>query len=146
MLIYNFIVVYRLCNAFTYLIQDMPCNWCSTETPEETPEETPMEEPVVSRMVEACAYIPTKAVWISTNGVWPWKKHNIITKIYVEFRNVHLLSNWTIDNGQPMNTDTILRYANTWSDMGDGKIPRFVDVECGRQAQIRVSFNSMLRL
>ena len=56
--------------------------------------------------------------------------------------NVDLLSDWTIDDDQCMNTGTILRYANIWSDMGGGKIPRFVEVERGGMAQVRVRLNS----
>ena len=82
-----------------------------------------------------------KKAWIPRDAVWPgWKDKK---EIYVTFWNVNLLAKWTIGDGQPMNTDTIIRYANTWSDMGGGKIPRFIEAKHGEQAQIRVSFNSM---
>ena len=77
---------------------------------------------------------------IPPDAVWPLKEPK---EICVKFLNVDLLADWTIDNGQPMNTDTVLRYANTWSDMGGGKIPRFIEATGGKTAQIRISFNSM---
>ena len=114
---------------FLYTSQDMPLY--TTETPTDT-------SPAA---VNASTDGGMQGSWIPANAVWSWKDRK---EIYVEFRNVDLLRDWTIDNGLPMNTDTILHYANTWSRKGDGKIPSFVEVEQGGQAHIRVGFNSTL--
>ena len=106
--------------------------WCSTKTP--------ADRPYGSGNATTATGGDMHKAWVPPDAVWPWKD---CSKIAVQFWNVGLLADWTIGDGQPMNTDTILRHANTWSDMGGGKIPRFVEVKHGEMAQIRVSFNSM---
>ena len=106
--------------------------WCTTETPNDS----------ANGSDDGAADTDggMQSAWIPANAVWPWKDYK---KLSVKFLNDDLLANWTIGDGQPMNTHTILLYANTWSDMGEGKIPRFVEATHGEKAQIRVSFNSM---
>ena len=113
---------------FFYTSQDTP--WCTAETPADT-------SPAA---VNAITDDGMQGAWIPANAVWPWKEK----EIYVEFRNVELLSKWTINNGQTMNTVTVLHYANKWNRIGGGDIPSFVEAENGKQAHIRVSFNSTL--
>ena len=106
--------------------QDKP--WCSTET---------------SNAAAGSASTFTDGdheAWIPADAIWPFEEYN---EIYVKFMNVELLSDWTID-GQTMNKATVLHYANTWSRMGGGKIPYFVEARYTRKAFVRVSFNSML--
>ena len=79
--------------------------------------------------------------WIPYSAVWSWKGYK---EIHVQFKDAHLLTEWAIGDGQCMNIDTILRYANKWSDMGGREIPRFVESASGQLAQIRVKFNSRL--
>ena len=109
--------------------------WCTAETPDDTS----------TAAISAITDSGMQGAWIPTDAVWPWTEGK---KIYVKFSNVELLSDWTINNGQTMNTDTVLKYANTWNQMGGGKIPRFVDHEAeqGGQAHLRVSFNSTLAM
>ena len=125
-----------VCHLYTQSLpysQNIP--WCSTVTPQKSVV-TP-SGPVSG--IAATDGGKQKAV-MPPDAPWPWRDKE---DLYVEFFNVGLLANWTIGDGQPMNTDTILHYANTWSDMGGGKIPRFVEAEGGKTPQIRVSFNSM---
>ena len=107
--------------------------WCSTMTPAVMPNG--------SGNGSAAADGGMQKAWIPPDAVWSWKDKK---DLYVKFLNVDLLADWTVGDGQHMNTDTILRYANTWSDMSGGKIPRFVEAKNGETAQIRVSFNGML--
>ena len=109
--------------------------WCTAETPDDTSTST--------AAVNAITDSDMQGAWIPTDAVWPWKE---CKEIYVRFSNVELLSNWTINNGQSMNTVTVLHYANTWSRKGGGKIPLFVEAEQGEQAHLRVSFNSMFNI
>ena len=110
--------------------QDMP--WCSTQTPDDP------ANGAGNGTTDTDSRMPSG--WIPPGAVWPWKDYK---EIYVKFLHVDLLGKWTIGDGQTMNTDTILHCANTWSDLGGGKIPRFIEAKPGETAQIRVSFNSM---
>ena len=107
--------------------------WCTTATPTDTSTN--------SGNARTTAGDGMQSAWIPADAVWPWKE---CKEIYVKFTNIKYLSEWTIDNGQPMNTHTILHYANTWNRKGGGKIPLFVEATKGHTADIRVSFNSTL--
>ena len=69
--------------------------------------------------------------------VQPWKDYS---ELFVRFLN-NIPQHWTVRNGEPINKDIILSWANEWHVKGGGLIPRFVEAKPGTNAQIRVKFN-----
>ena len=77
----------------------------------------------------------TLSGWVPTDEViWRGKK-----ELGVKFLNT-IPSVWTYD-GSGMNTGNIISWANRWSDLGNGVIPKFFHVKKhNARSDIRVEF------
>ena len=85
----------------------------------------------------------------TASGVSPlkalWKKKVLGVKFNPNKKN--LLSEWKLENGNKMTTETILSWANTWHIRCGSSVPSFVDVdameypELTTNEDIKVDFN-----
>ena len=72
-----------------------------------------------------------------------WDKKVLGVKFNPKKKN--LLSEWKLEDGSKMTTETIVSWANTWRNRCGSSVPHFVDVDehpdLSLNADIQVDFN-----